>query len=162
MSFVFANFWWSLLLTFANQYAHLQIGEVSIDAAGDETTKKDDKQLIAKAAAKPSAFSIPLSDLAFGEQIPFGDPCWYQDWNSPYYNDSHRKFRAAMREFVEREIMPFCHEWDEKKKLPQELYGKCYRAGWLPLICGGGWPTEYVDPDVQICGGIKPEVSLKS
>lgn len=51
--------------------------------------------------------------------VPYGDPTWYQDWKSPYYNDSHRKWRAAIREFVETQIMPFCHEWDEKKAVPQ-------------------------------------------
>ena len=52
-------------------------------------------------------------------EVPFGDPYWYQDWNSPYYNDSHVKWRDALREFVEKEIMPFCHEWDEKKAVPK-------------------------------------------
>jgi cytochrome b involved in lipid metabolism len=31
------------------------------------------------------------SNLAFGELVPFGDPNWYQDFHSPYYNESHRK-----------------------------------------------------------------------
>jgi hypothetical protein len=29
-----------------------------------------------------------------------------------------------MRAFVEREIMPFCFEWDENYKLPKELWKK--------------------------------------
>lgn len=37
----------------------------------------------------------------------YSDPNWYQDWHSPYYNDTHRRFRDALREFVEREIMPY-------------------------------------------------------
>lgn len=56
-------------------------------------------------ARVPQGMSEP-----FGEQIPYGDPAWYQGANSPYYNDSHRKFRAAIREFVDKEIMPNCHE----------------------------------------------------
>ena len=42
---------------------------------------------------------------AFGDQIPFADPCWYQrQVDSPYYKDTHRKFRAEVREFVDKHI----------------------------------------------------------
>jgi alkylation response protein AidB-like acyl-CoA dehydrogenase len=67
---------------------------------------------------------MAANNKPFGDMVPYGDPSWYQDWFSPYYNDSHRKFRAAMREFVEKEIMPYCNEWDEQKKVPRELYRK--------------------------------------
>jgi predicted heme/steroid binding protein len=61
-----------------------------------------------------SAADVDGSDLEpFGELVPFGDPSWYQDGiPSPYYKDSHRRLRAKMREFVEREIAPYVHEWD--------------------------------------------------
>lgn len=85
---------------------------------------------------------ISISRSTFGEQVPFGDPVWYQDWFSPYYNDSHRRFRAAMREWVEREIIPYCHEWDENKHVPHEIRRKAFEAGWLPAVAGGKWPTE--------------------
>jgi hypothetical protein len=65
---------------------------------------------------------------------------WYRSWNSPYYNESHHTFRAKIRAFTEKEIMPFCHEWDEAKTLPKELFEKAAAAGWLP-VCVGAWPT---------------------
>ncbi|OZJ05644.1 hypothetical protein BZG36_01474 [Bifiguratus adelaidae] len=73
---------------------------------------------------------------SFGEMVPFGDPMWYQDWYSPYYNDSHRRVRKFMRQFVEKEIMPFCFEWDEAKKIPREVFIKCAKAGILPSVVG--------------------------
>jgi alkylation response protein AidB-like acyl-CoA dehydrogenase len=79
----------------------------------------------------------------FGELVPFGDPVWYQGWFTPYFNDSHRRFRAAMREWVEREIIPNCFEWEEQKKLPPHIHKKCAEAKWLPGVVGF-WPTEYV------------------
>ena len=36
--------------------------------------------------------------------------------------------------------MPYCHEWDEAKTLPKELFEKASAAGWLP-VCVGNWPT---------------------
>jgi len=80
---------------------------------------------------------------SFGQLIPWGDPSWYSSWNSPYYNDSHRAFRAKVRQFTETEIMPYCHEWDEAKSLPKSLFEKASAAGWLP-VCVGAWPTSYV------------------
>ncbi|KAI9094554.1 acyl-CoA dehydrogenase/oxidase [Phlyctochytrium arcticum] len=93
---------------------------------------------------------------AFGELIPFGDPYWYQDWYSPYYNDSHRRLRAMMRQFVEKEIMPYCHEWDEAKQIPKELFLKAAQAGILAAVVGAHpYPTEFVErPPVA---DIKPE-----
>lgn len=94
-------------------------------------------------------------DKIFGEMVAYGDPNWYQGWNTTYYNDSHVRFRKAMREFVEKEIMPYCHEWDENKQFPRQLYVKAYKAGWFPGAAGAPWPTKYAGPN--IAGGVKPE-----
>jgi len=91
----------------------------------------------------------------FGELTPYGDPSWYQGWNSIYFRDSHRKFRSAMRDFVESEVMPFVHEWDEEKSVSKELWEKAYRAGWLPGVIGPPWPTQYAG--THIAGGVAPE-----
>ncbi|KAJ3339248.1 hypothetical protein HDU93_008456 [Gonapodya sp. JEL0774] len=79
---------------------------------------------------------------SFGDMVPFADPMWYQDYWSPYYNDSHRKVRAATRTFVEKELMPYVHEWDEAKKIPKEVYLKCAQAGLLGACAGAPWPEE--------------------
>lgn len=49
------------------------------------------------------------------------------------------EYRAKVRAFVEKEIMPHTHEWDEKKSLPLELYRKTYEAGILPGVVGSPW-----------------------
>lgn len=60
----------------------------------------------------------------------------YAGWNSPFYNAGHVRLRAAMREFVAREIEPFCHDWDEAGAIPMDLWRRCYQAGWLPAVVG--------------------------
>ncbi|KAI8139052.1 acyl-CoA dehydrogenase/oxidase [Fennellomyces sp. T-0311] len=77
----------------------------------------------------------------FGDMVPYGDPMWYQDWYSPFYNDSHRKLRKFMREFVEKEIMPYTHEWNEAMALPKELYEKAAKAG-IMTAAGSFAPPE--------------------
>ncbi|KAJ3219098.1 hypothetical protein HDU67_002754 [Dinochytrium kinnereticum] len=79
----------------------------------------------------------------FGDMVPFGDPYWYSDWASPYYRESHRKLRSYVRNFVEKEIMPFCFEWDESKQIPKSLFKKAADAGLLAGIVGSPWPTKY-------------------
>src|SRR5258708_130761 len=59
----------------------------------------------AMVASKP--VSIRVMPNEFGELVPYGDPNWYQGFHSPYYNESHKKFRAAIREFVDKELMPY-------------------------------------------------------
>ncbi|KAI8345337.1 acyl-CoA dehydrogenase/oxidase [Blakeslea trispora] len=67
----------------------------------------------------------------FGEGIPYGDPTWYQEWNSPYYKESHIKLRKEVRAFVEKEVMPFCHEWSEAKAIPREVIKRAAQLGLL-------------------------------
>jgi len=103
-------------------------------------------------AALPTKKSDKVTNDSQGPFIAYGDPAWIQGLHSPFYNSSHIKFRKAMREFVDRELMPFVHEWDEAKQLPSDLRKKC--VSWLPGIVGA-WPTKYVGD--RILGGVRPE-----
>ncbi|KAI8976006.1 acyl-CoA dehydrogenase/oxidase [Pilobolus umbonatus] len=78
-----------------------------------------------------------LMGKTFGDMVPFGDPMWYQDWFSPYYDDTHRAVRKCVRAFVEKDIMPFCHDWDEAKEMPKEVFIKAAKAGILGAVVGG-------------------------
>ncbi|GBB97549.1 hypothetical protein RclHR1_00300028 [Rhizophagus clarus] len=123
-------------LSILEKYAQLQIGVVG--SAQEEVSNE-----------------AASGDGPFGDLVPFGDPYWYQDYHSPYYNDSHRRVRAATRKFVETEIMPYAFEWDEAKRIPQELFIKAGKAGILPGVCGAPWPEKYTD--IKPIGGVKIE-----
>lgn len=49
-----------------------------------------------------------------------------------------------MRAFVEKEIMPYCHEWDEAKAMPKTLFKKCAQANWLAAVIGTSGVNEHV------------------
>jgi acyl-CoA dehydrogenase len=58
---------------------------------------------------------------------------------SPFYTPEHEAWRAVVRRFVENEIEPFAHEWDEAGETPRELYEKAAAIGLLGL----GFPEEF-------------------
>ena len=58
---------------------------------------------------------------------------------SPFYTEDHEAFRDVVRRFVQTEIEPFAHEWDEAGTFPRELYEKAAAIGLLGL----GFPEEY-------------------
>ena len=62
---------------------------------------------------------------------------------SPFYTDIHHAWRRELRKFVDREMMPFVDEWEEKGEFPRELYKKASDFGLSRM----GYPEEY--------GGIK-------
>lgn len=98
----------------------------------------------AKPAAKVSSQNDDSEALeAFGAQIPFSDPSWYQNYHSPYYNESHAALRAEVREWVEKDIEPHVTEWDEAKKVPDEIYKAMGERGYLAGLLGLHYPTEY-------------------
>ncbi|CAG9941226.1 unnamed protein product [Clonostachys rosea f. rosea IK726] len=79
----------------------------------------------------------------FGQQIPFADPNWYQGYHSPYFNETHAALRAEVREWIENEIEPNVTEWDEAKRVPEEIYKEMGRRGYLGGLLGVKYPTEY-------------------
>jgi len=81
--------------------------------------------------------------------IPFGDPLWYQRFNSPYYKETHIQWRAKVRDFVENEIMPTLDSWKDKPVPPKDLLLKLGEAGILAALTGAPWPTEYLPAHIK-------------
>ncbi|CEP09878.1 hypothetical protein [Parasitella parasitica] len=130
----------SVLQTLAAKY---EIGQISHGTENEQeeitTTEELDEQ------NQPSSENNPLiMGEIFGDGCPYGDPMWYQDWHSPFYNDSHRAVRKFVREFVEKEIMPNCYDWDEAKQIPKEMFVKAAKAGILGAVVSFGGEGKYL------------------
>ncbi|KAI7903331.1 acyl-CoA dehydrogenase/oxidase [Cokeromyces recurvatus] len=111
-----------------------EIGQL-VTADTQEETLNDElnEQQQQEENEEPNANPLIVNET-FGDMVPFGDPMWYQDWYSPFYNDTHRKLRKFVRDFVEIEIMPNCHEWDEAKQIPKDMFIKAAKAGILAAV----------------------------
>lgn len=65
----------------------------------------------------------------FGSIAPYAEPLWYSRNVSPHYNPSHRKLRAAVRKYVDEELIPYAFEWESAGIVPDEardLHGPLY------------------------------------
>ena len=51
----------------------------------------------------------------------------------------HHEWRAQLRRFFEREVIPFAAQWDEDGHIPEELWPKSAAVG----ILGLGYPEEF-------------------
>src|SRR2546422_1470740 len=78
------------------------------------------------------------------------DPMGATRMASPFYTAEHEAYREVVRRFVEKEIAPCAHEWDEAGGFPRLLYEKAAAIGLLGL----GFPEEY--------GGGAPDPFLKN
>jgi len=77
-----------------------------------------------------------MSQSFSGGDNPFDFDHRYQN---PFYTEDHHAWRATLRRFIEKEILPFANEWDEAGEFPRELYKKAAAIG----LIGMGYPEEY-------------------
>lgn len=86
---------------------------------------------------KPEVISPQPGDLS---QVPYAEPLWLApQFHTPYYNDSHRRLRKAVREFTETHIIPEAKEKEGSGKyISQELIDKMAEANLLACRLGPG------------------------
>ncbi|MBF0227279.1 MAG: acyl-CoA dehydrogenase family protein [Desulfobacterales bacterium] len=75
----------------------------------------------------------------------FNEQSSYQE----YFTKAHEMVRKSVKEFVEKEVLPFIETWEEEGEIPRKIYKK---AGDLGIL-GIGHPEEY--------GGTKGDIFFK-
>ncbi|KAF8862494.1 acyl-CoA dehydrogenase NM domain-like protein [Acephala macrosclerotiorum] len=86
----------------------------------------------AKLKDSPSSKGIPYPP--FGCQTPYAEPLWYSRNVSPHYNESHRKLRAAVRRYVDDEILPYAFEWESAGQVPDKAFKRHVEMGYVGLV----------------------------
>lgn len=74
-------------------------------------------------------------------KVPYAEPSALREgWKeSPYYKESHKRLRVAMRQFVNEHIRPEAMENEESGERPsKELWKRMGDVGLLPLRLGPG------------------------
>ena len=101
---------------------------------------------------KPQVVDMQPGDLS---QVPYAEPTWLTpQYKSPYYTESHRKFRRGLREFVDRELKPEAEEKEaDGTYISQGMIDKMAKNGMLGMRLGPGQHLK----GVSLPGGIKGE-----
>jgi len=141
----------------------LQVGSLDTKAAppAPPATAAPEKKSEKKDVVKPEANSGVVAPQpteaaeeaepfdAYGDLVPYADPSWYQTYHSPYFNETHVALREEVREWVEEKLMPYVTEWDEAKKVPDEIFKEMGERGYLAGMLGINFPTQYTDRRVK-------------
>lgn len=52
---------------------------------------------------------------------------------SLYFTEEHELFRQSVRQFVQKEILPYANQWEKDEKIPRELFAKMGEQGFLGI-----------------------------
>lgn len=98
---------------------------------------------------KPEILEMHPGDLS---PVPYAEPTWLTpQFHSPYYNDSHRRFQKALREFTDKYITPEAQEAERTgNHISQGLIDRMSKAGLLHVRIGPGKHLH----GVEILGGV--------
>ncbi|OAP62027.1 hypothetical protein AYL99_04230 [Fonsecaea erecta] len=84
---------------------------------------------------------------------PWSEPAWWTARASPYYNESHRRLRQFVRNYIETHVSPNALEWEEKGEAPREEQLRWVASG-IPFH---EIPYEYRPSTVPDPAGIRLE-----
>ncbi|KAF6827214.1 acyl-dehydrogenase [Colletotrichum musicola] len=94
---------------------------------------------------KPTKPPEPAGSLA-----PWTEPAWFNSLESPYYNDSHRRFQAYVRRYVDTHLLPHAQEWEAAGEAPPEARLRFAESGLAFLDV----PREYRPAELMTVAGV--------
>jgi hypothetical protein len=100
-------------------------------------TKYNDLLLGVIEGEKPEVVERAPGELS---TVPYSEPTWLTPiYNSPYYDESHRQLRRAVREFVDKEAYPEAQEKEQDGSyISQALVDKMAQNNILAMRLGPG------------------------
>lgn len=110
--------------------------------------------------AEPKAPTGKASSTAGHGTVPYGEAMGTWRKFSPYYDESHHRLRAEVREFMDAEIKPHCKGWDDNGELPTREIDKVIGDFGLfaALVAAEEGAGElFAKHNIRLPGGIKAE-----
>jgi acyl-CoA dehydrogenase len=91
--------------------------------------------------------------------IPFSEPPWLMGIPSAYFKDSHRKWQKTCRAFIDENLVQDAAEWERDGKIPEDVYGKFAKGGFLVPNLYAPLPVEWLKACGihELPGGLKVE-----
>lgn len=86
---------------------------------------------------------VPAKVLGASGVVPFSEPSFWHGWKSPFFNQSHKDFRTAVRAFMDEHIAPKATSMDDMDKAPtKEMFKLAGAFGLLACRLGPGKHLE--------------------
>ncbi|KAH8807194.1 hypothetical protein F5884DRAFT_899634 [Xylogone sp. PMI_703] len=90
----------------------------------------------------------------FGCSAPFAEPLWYSRAAGSRYSESHQRVREETRAYIDKEIRPFCEEWEAKGEVPERVLKRHSELGYTaalfnPAALGEHLGTQRLPGDVD-------------
>ncbi|GKT44268.1 acyl-CoA dehydrogenase apdG [Colletotrichum spaethianum] len=111
------------------------------DTSAKTPTSVRSSNLHAAAGSFAPYYPVPLS---------WCEPAWFNAFESPYYNDSHRKFQAYVRYFVDTHLLPHAQKWEAAGEAPLSARLKFAKSGLAFLDV----PRDYRPKELMTIAGI--------
>ncbi|KAK7741759.1 hypothetical protein SLS53_004822 [Cytospora paraplurivora] len=91
--------------------------------------------------------------------VPFSEPPWLLGQPSPIFKDTHRRWQANVRSFVESNLLHHAVEWDKAELLPPHVFETFAKANMLIPALPAPLPVEWLQRlgIHELLGGLKVE-----
>jgi len=76
--------------------------------------------------------------------IPFSEPPWLCGLPSPYFTESHRKWQAAIRPFLQERLHHHAVEWEVAETIPEHVFGEFAADNMLVPALPAPLPVEWL------------------
>ncbi|TLS22523.1 uncharacterized protein PpBr36_09864, partial [Pyricularia pennisetigena] len=105
-------------------------------------------KLLNGAARVKACYSPDIASIA-----KWAEPAWLHGLESPYYNESHRRFQKYVREYVDTHLLPHALEWEAAGEAPRQVRERFAGSGLAFLDV----PLEYRPPEQRAVAGVPHE-----
>lgn len=91
--------------------------------------------------------------------IPFSEPPWLLGLPSPIFKETHRKWQADVRAFIEKNLMKDAMEWEKAEVVPASLFETFAKANMLIPCLPAPLPVAWLKRlgIHELLGGLKVE-----
>ncbi|KAH8881297.1 acyl-CoA dehydrogenase NM domain-like protein [Thozetella sp. PMI_491] len=92
-------------------------------------------------------------------KVPFSDPPWLMGQPSPIFTESHRRWQAAIRPFIQKHLIDHAVEWEVAETLPDSVFTEFAKANMLIPALPAPLPVEWLKRlgIHELLGGLKVE-----
>ncbi|PCH05261.1 Acyl-CoA oxidase/dehydrogenase, type 1 [Penicillium occitanis (nom. inval.)] len=74
---------------------------------------------------------MKMAPTSYPVTAPYSEPLLPQlDVKNPYYTETHYNLRRYVRDYVEKNIIPYAQEWEEAGQVPEQVRLRHYQLGF--------------------------------